>query len=153
MNPSPPASPDAEHTVTDRNYAAMTRTAYRRYVRPAATRAADTFQKYVQPTAKRMVVTAYGRYVRPAAVRAATAAYQKYVATPTTTSPARPTDAERAAMAAAESAAAYQKYAPSPAPPANPTGGSQVAPPVETANGTEKASPIKWSPAVGDVTE
>ena len=66
------ADPDqvAEPPTVYRKYVAGSAAAYRRYLRPAATRAADAYQRHVRPAAAR------------AAAAAATAAYRKYVEKP-----------------------------------------------------------------------
>ena len=92
-------TPSAPERATEyRDYVAGSRAVYRKYLRPAADRAAGAYQKYVRPAVAR------------AAAAAATAAYQKYVIEPTTAQAVEPSGAERAAAAAAESAAAYRKY-------------------------------------------
>jgi hypothetical protein len=99
------ADPDqvAEPPTVYRKYVAGSAAAYRRYLRPAATRAADAYQRHVRPAAAR------------AAAAAATAAYRKYVEKPAAAQEVGPSMAERAAAAAAESAAAYERYVSRPA--------------------------------------
>lgn len=109
MNSPAPTHSDPERVIANDNYVAGTRANGRKYL----TGSADTYRKYVRPAAMRAAY-AYRKYVRPAATHAA-AAYRNYVAELAAARAVGPSGAERAAAAAAESAAAYQKYVAGPA--------------------------------------